>query len=119
VRKTIEPTQNVRKVAERHRRLTPIGGHRSKLKVGDCQSSTRDPLANLGLAPPAVVLNGALAVDLGTGDRFHTWHYSATDAVMILAAGVGSRVLIETAGPDEVEAMTAVTRLINERFGEP
>ena len=39
-------------------------------------------------------------------------------AVMILAAGVGSRVLIETAGPDEVEAMTAVTRLINERFGE-
>ena len=49
-------------------------------------ASTRDPLADLGLAPPAVVLNGALAVDLGTGDRFHTWHYSATDAATVLAA---------------------------------
>ncbi len=33
-------------------------------------------------------------------------------AVMILAVGVGARVYIETAGPDEVEAMSAVTRLI-------
>jgi len=39
-------------------------------------------------------------------------------AVMILAAGMGSRVYIETAGPDEVEAMTAVTRLIDGGFGE-
>jgi HAD superfamily hydrolase (TIGR01484 family) len=49
-------------------------------------ASTRDPLAGLGLAPSAIVLNGALAVDLGTGDRFHTWHYSAADATTILAA---------------------------------
>lgn len=34
-------------------------------------------------------------------------------AVMILAAGVGARVYIETTGPDEIEAMTAVTRLIS------
>ena len=39
-------------------------------------------------------------------------------AVMILAAGMGTRVYIETSGPDEVEAMTAVTRLIDGRFGE-
>ena len=33
-------------------------------------------------------------------------------AVMILAAGVGARVYIETSGPDEIAAMSAVTRLI-------
>jgi phosphocarrier protein HPr len=33
-------------------------------------------------------------------------------AVMILAAGMGARVYIEANGPDEVEAMNAVTRLI-------
>jgi HAD superfamily hydrolase (TIGR01484 family) len=48
-------------------------------------TSTRDPLADLGLAPPAVMLNGALAMDLGTGERFHTWHYTAADATKILA----------------------------------
>jgi hypothetical protein len=48
-------------------------------------ASTRDPLARLGLAPPAVMLNGALAADLGTGDRFHTRHYEAADAANILA----------------------------------
>jgi phosphocarrier protein HPr len=39
-------------------------------------------------------------------------------AVMILAAGMGTRVYIETSGPDEVEALTAVARLIDDRFGE-
>ena len=49
-------------------------------------ASTRDPLARLGLAPPTVMLNGALAMDLGTGDRFHTWHYEPAAAGQILAA---------------------------------
>jgi phosphotransferase system HPr-like phosphotransfer protein len=31
---------------------------------------------------------------------------------------MGSRIYIETAGPDEIEAMTAVTRLIDGGFGE-
>ena len=48
--------------------------------------STRRPLAALGFAPPAVMLNGAIAIDLGSGDRFHSWHYSADDAAAILAA---------------------------------
>ena len=39
-------------------------------------------------------------------------------AVMILAASVGTRVYIETSGPDEVEALHAVARLIDSRFGE-
>jgi phosphocarrier protein HPr len=38
--------------------------------------------------------------------------------VMMLAAAKGSSVTVETSGPDEEEAMQAVTRLIAERFGE-
>ena len=40
-------------------------------------------------------------------------------AVMILAAGMGTRIYIETSGPDEIEAMAAVARLIDNRFDEP
>jgi phosphocarrier protein HPr len=39
-------------------------------------------------------------------------------AVMMLAASVGSTITIETSGPDESEAMSAITQLVNERFGE-
>ena len=38
--------------------------------------------------------------------------------VMMLAAAKGSVVAIETDGPDEAEAMTALVRLINDKFGE-
>jgi len=38
--------------------------------------------------------------------------------VMMLAAAKGSSVTIETNGPDEDEAMQAVSRLIADRFGE-
>ena len=38
--------------------------------------------------------------------------------VMMLAAAKGSLVAIETDGPDEEQAMTALVGLINERFGE-
>jgi phosphocarrier protein len=38
--------------------------------------------------------------------------------VMMLAAAKGSIVAIETDGPDEAEAMTALARLINDKFGE-
>jgi phosphocarrier protein len=39
-------------------------------------------------------------------------------AVMLLAASMGSTITIETNGPDESEAMSAVTQLVSERFGE-
>ena len=39
-------------------------------------------------------------------------------AVLLLAAGMGAKVSIEVIGPDEIEAMTAVTRLISNGFGE-
>jgi phosphocarrier protein HPr len=38
--------------------------------------------------------------------------------VMMLAAGVGSEVEIETAGPDEQTAIEALAALINDKFGE-
>ena len=38
--------------------------------------------------------------------------------VMMLAAGKGSKVTLETTGPDEAEAMEALVALINDCFGE-
>jgi len=38
--------------------------------------------------------------------------------VMMLAAGIGSQVEIETNGPDEQQAMDAIVALINDKFGE-
>ena len=38
--------------------------------------------------------------------------------VMMLAAGKGSRVTLETEGPDETEAIEAIVALIGDYFGE-
>jgi len=38
--------------------------------------------------------------------------------VMMLAAGIGSEVLVETDGDREQEAMDALLALINDKFGE-
>jgi len=38
--------------------------------------------------------------------------------VMMLAASKGSKILLETDGQDEAEAMQALTALINDKFGE-
>jgi len=38
--------------------------------------------------------------------------------VMMLAAGIGSEVELETDGPDEQAAMDALLALINDKFGE-
>ena len=38
--------------------------------------------------------------------------------VMMLAAGIGSEVVLETAGEKEQEALDAIVALINDRFGE-
>ena len=38
--------------------------------------------------------------------------------VMMLAAGLGSEVVLETDGPQEQEAMQALVDLINDKFGE-
>ena len=38
--------------------------------------------------------------------------------VMMLAAGIGAKVEIETEGPDEADAMQALLALIADKFGE-
>lgn len=38
--------------------------------------------------------------------------------VMMLAAGKGSKITLETDGKDEEQAMTALIGLVNDRFGE-
>jgi phosphocarrier protein HPr len=38
--------------------------------------------------------------------------------VMMLAAGIGSEVTIETVGERDQEALDAIVQLINDRFGE-
>ena len=38
--------------------------------------------------------------------------------VMMLAAGKGSRIVLETEGPDETEALDAIVALIGDYFGE-
>jgi phosphocarrier protein len=37
---------------------------------------------------------------------------------MMLAAAKGSRITIQTEGPDEADAIAAVAQLVAERFGE-
>lgn len=39
-------------------------------------------------------------------------------SVMLLAGSMGSTIVLEADGPDETDAMTAIIRLIGERFGE-
>ena len=38
--------------------------------------------------------------------------------VMMLAAGIGTQVEVETTGSDEQAAMDAITTLVNDKFGE-
>jgi phosphocarrier protein len=38
--------------------------------------------------------------------------------VMMLAAGIGSTVEVETEGPDEADAMAALEQLFADKFGE-
>jgi hydroxymethylpyrimidine pyrophosphatase-like HAD family hydrolase len=49
-------------------------------------TSTRVPLAAIGMTPPAVVLNGALGLDLANGERFHRSPFPRDQAVATLDA---------------------------------
>jgi hydroxymethylpyrimidine pyrophosphatase-like HAD family hydrolase len=61
--------------------------------------STQVPLSRIGLAPPAVVMNGAVGVHLSTGERFHLAPFSAADARKVLgefeACGLSPVVYVE------------------------
>lgn len=49
-------------------------------------ASTRAPLARIGVQPPAVVLNGALGVELSTGERFHRAPFPTDEAQAVYEA---------------------------------
>jgi HAD superfamily hydrolase (TIGR01484 family) len=54
--------------------------------------STRAPLSTIDVLPPAVVLNGALGIDLSSGIRFHRGGFDAEDAAAVLAVFHGHEV---------------------------
>ena len=52
---------------------------------------------------------------VANGRRANGRHFVA---ILLLSASMGSQIFIEVNGPDEVEAITAVTRLVSTGFGE-
>ena len=51
------------------------------IATGRRLASTRDPLARFGLAPPAILLNGAIGIDLATSERFHLAPFPTDEAL--------------------------------------
>jgi phosphocarrier protein len=54
-------------------------------------------------------------VIVANGKRANARHFIA---ILLLSASMGVKVSVEASGPDEIEAITAVTRLISTGFGE-
>jgi len=55
-------------------------------------------------------------VVLSAGDR--TANGRQFIAILLLSASMGAKISLQISGPDEMEAMAAVTRLISSGFGE-
>jgi hydroxymethylpyrimidine pyrophosphatase-like HAD family hydrolase len=81
-------------VAELDRRGIPL-----LVATGRRLASTRDPLAAFGLAPPAIMLNGAIGIDLRTSERFHLAPYPTEQALAaydaFVAAGLSPVVYVD------------------------
>ena len=81
-------------VAELERRGVPL-----LVATGRRLASTRDPLAIFGLAPPAIMLNGAIGIDLRTSERFHVAPYHTEQALTaydgFVAAGLSPVVYVD------------------------
>ena len=63
-------------------------------------------------------LAGGFACDVHMSRNGRRINAKSIMGVMMLAAGLGSEVEIETSGADEEQALSAIAALINERFGE-
>jgi hydroxymethylpyrimidine pyrophosphatase-like HAD family hydrolase len=70
------PTKVLDAVAELERRGVPL-----LVATGRRLASARTPLARVGLAPPAILLNGAIGIDLATSERFHLAPFATDEAV--------------------------------------
>jgi phosphocarrier protein len=63
-------------------------------------------------------LVGSFACDVWMARNGRRINAKSIMGVMMLAAGLGSEVEIETDGPDEQQAIDALVALINDKFGE-
>ena len=63
-------------------------------------------------------LAGAFASEIWLSRNGRRVNAKSIMGVMMLAAGKGSRVLIEAEGEDAESALAALVKLIGERFGE-
>ncbi len=63
-------------------------------------------------------LAGSFACDIWVSKGERRVNAKSIMGVMMLAAGIGSTVEIETDGPDEAKAMDALLALIHDKFGE-
>ena len=76
----------------------------------------------LGLHGPASAKLTELAAkfqcDVSVAHRGRKVNAKSFMGVMMLVAGKGSRIVLETDGPDESEALDAIVALIEDRFGE-
>ena len=61
---------------------------------------------------------GSFACDVHMSRNGRRVNAKSIMGVMMLAAGLGSEVEIETSGSDEEAAMTAIVALIDDKFGE-
>jgi len=93
---------------ELRRRGTPL-----LVATGRRVTSTREPLARLGWAPAAVMLNGAIGLELGGGACFHRRPFAVDDARRTLEAfgraGIDPVVYVDHPGLDAFTTPTPGT----------
>ena len=63
-------------------------------------------------------LAGSFSCDVHMSRNGRRINAKSIMGVMMLAAGVGSEVIVETDGDDEAQALAAIVDLIDNRFGE-
>jgi phosphocarrier protein len=63
-------------------------------------------------------LAGSFACDVAMTRNGRRINAKSIMGVMMLAAGMGTEVEIETSGADEQQALQALVALVNDRFGE-
>jgi phosphocarrier protein len=63
-------------------------------------------------------LAGSFKCDIHLGRNGRRVNAKSIMGVMMLAAGLGSEIVVETDGPEEQAAMDALRALIQDKFGE-
>ena len=63
-------------------------------------------------------LAGSFGCEIFLGRNGRRVNAKSIMGVMMLAAGIGSEIEIETDGEDESTALTALTALVDDKFGE-